>query len=392
MRTVGARLGIALTCLVTLLTLNACASFQAHHHRPDAGLRSMTPSPSPSPTPTRRTFDHPLVVAHRGGAERFAENSMAAFDRAIADKVDILETDVRHTADGVAVLIHDPTLPKPCAPFTATAVNLLTWQQMSTVRCSGQPIARLAELVERMMAPDAAKVALMPEIKDTDPLGVRDSVRPLGWHRVFIQSYDLSALSTIEAASPEVTTCALIWNATEIPGALAITDDCILADWHAINADSVAQAHAGGALIMAYTVDDAAQMSALIANKVDGIITNRPTTMFHVLATPPSGSPSPSGGPTQPGGPPASAGSARPAGSSGHASGSAGAAGAAAKVAAPVRVRETTLLTGRSVIRSIIPRSSSRSDGRMVTPSRTWTKAALTRSTGVPDSAAQANR
>lgn len=48
-----------------------------------------------------------LVAAHRG--ERFTapENTMSAFRRAIAEGVDMIETDVRMTADGELVLMHD---------------------------------------------------------------------------------------------------------------------------------------------------------------------------------------------------------------------------------------------------------------------------------------------
>ncbi|KAA1380832.1 glycerophosphodiester phosphodiesterase [Aeromicrobium fastidiosum] len=50
-----------------------------------------------------------LVSAHRGGAgdERSAENTLAAFEAAIAMGCDYVEFDVRLTADGVPVVFHD---------------------------------------------------------------------------------------------------------------------------------------------------------------------------------------------------------------------------------------------------------------------------------------------
>jgi glycerophosphoryl diester phosphodiesterase len=50
------------------------------------------------------------VVAHRGDSAHAPENTMAAFERAVALGVDALEFDVRLSADGVAVVHHDPTL------------------------------------------------------------------------------------------------------------------------------------------------------------------------------------------------------------------------------------------------------------------------------------------
>ena len=51
-----------------------------------------------------------LVAAHRG--ERFTapENTMTAFRRAAALGVDMIETDVRMTADGELVIMHDATV------------------------------------------------------------------------------------------------------------------------------------------------------------------------------------------------------------------------------------------------------------------------------------------
>ena len=52
----------------------------------------------------------PLVVAHRGGAALWAENSITAFRGAIGLGVDLIEFDVHPTRDGKIVVIHDPTL------------------------------------------------------------------------------------------------------------------------------------------------------------------------------------------------------------------------------------------------------------------------------------------
>ena len=51
-----------------------------------------------------------FVAAHRGWKDKYPENTMEAFEKAIELGVDQLETDVRMTSDGELVLIHDATL------------------------------------------------------------------------------------------------------------------------------------------------------------------------------------------------------------------------------------------------------------------------------------------
>src|SRR5690606_40130808 len=53
----------------------------------------------------------PLLIAHRGGSALYPENTLHAFTRAHGLwHADMLELDVRATADGHCVVIHDPTV------------------------------------------------------------------------------------------------------------------------------------------------------------------------------------------------------------------------------------------------------------------------------------------
>jgi glycerophosphoryl diester phosphodiesterase len=51
-----------------------------------------------------------LVVGHRGNSAHAPENTLESFRQAVALSVDALELDVRITADGAVVVMHDPTL------------------------------------------------------------------------------------------------------------------------------------------------------------------------------------------------------------------------------------------------------------------------------------------
>ncbi|MEM9694006.1 MAG: glycerophosphodiester phosphodiesterase [Myxococcota bacterium] len=50
----------------------------------------------------------PRLLGHRGACAEFPENTMPSFRRAVEVGVDVLETDVHRTRDGVIVVSHDP--------------------------------------------------------------------------------------------------------------------------------------------------------------------------------------------------------------------------------------------------------------------------------------------
>ncbi|MFA6844493.1 MAG: glycerophosphodiester phosphodiesterase [Sphaerochaetaceae bacterium] len=52
----------------------------------------------------------PRVVAHRGDSKHYPENTLSAFISAAKMGVDVIETDVHLSKDGVLVIWHDPTL------------------------------------------------------------------------------------------------------------------------------------------------------------------------------------------------------------------------------------------------------------------------------------------
>src|ERR1700756_3456866 len=63
--------------------------------------------PGDSAAPVSGAMRPPLVVAHRGAWDPLPQNSLQAFERAIALGCDAIEIDVRRSADGRLVIVHD---------------------------------------------------------------------------------------------------------------------------------------------------------------------------------------------------------------------------------------------------------------------------------------------
>ena len=109
-------------------------------------------------------MDLPDLVAHRGWAKRFPENTLAALSAALDAGARWVETDVQISADGVPVLFHDRTLERMCgvpgAVHQRSAADLrgLACAQRAAFgeRFATERIATLAGLVDLLRRhPDA---------------------------------------------------------------------------------------------------------------------------------------------------------------------------------------------------------------------------------------------
>ncbi len=122
------------------------------------------PTDSPNhyarPRPCNAGF---AVVGHRGAMALAPENSAVSFLLAEAAGVDEIELDVRVTADGVPIVLHDPTLERLAAGGLNAGMPVaeLTLAQVHEVPlASGQPVLTFAEVLE------LTNVTLQVEIKD----------------------------------------------------------------------------------------------------------------------------------------------------------------------------------------------------------------------------------
>jgi glycerophosphoryl diester phosphodiesterase len=70
----------------------------------------------------------PFVIAHRGASNVAPENTLAAIEQAVALGADGVEVDVRATADGVPLLLHDATVDR--TTDGAGDIEALSWAQV----------------------------------------------------------------------------------------------------------------------------------------------------------------------------------------------------------------------------------------------------------------------
>jgi glycerophosphoryl diester phosphodiesterase len=106
--------------------------------------------------------DAPLIFGHRGAAGLAPENSLPAFERAIALGADGAECDVHLSADGVPVVIHDAAIGR--TTDGRGTVESLTARDLANrrLRHGGGPLPTL-DAVAGLLAP--SKLFLNVEIK-----------------------------------------------------------------------------------------------------------------------------------------------------------------------------------------------------------------------------------
>ena len=235
--------------------------------------------------PSYPFLDHDGVIgmAHRGGVGGVigtgaSENSMAAFARALDLGLQYFETDVRTTADGHLVLLHDPRLDR--VSDATGRVDRTTRQQLSSVRLRDGGSVPLLEDV----------LGTWPDVKINIDVKCSSAVPALAWvmtrtgalDRVCVASFSHRRLASARrllgpglctAASPVevaalVTTgrtagrAACLQLPARVPGRDLVTDRLI------------SSAGRLGLPVHVWTVNDPAEMARLIAMGVRGLVSD----------------------------------------------------------------------------------------------------------------------
>lgn len=253
------------------------------------------------------------LQGHRGARGHAPENTLPGFERALAIGVDTLELDVGVTRDGVVVIHHDRRLNPDLArgpdgkwvAAPAPTIFSMTFEELrrydvGRIRpqseyarrfphqkpVDGARIPRLAELfaiappsvkfnIETKLVPEAPEETLAPEpfaralIAEVRKAGVAA--------RTTIQSFDWRALKVVEREAPEISTAYLTSGQSSDPAAVRDAGARIWSpDWRDLNGQKIEAARAAGLRIIAWTVNEPAEIARVLDLKVDGIISDYP--------------------------------------------------------------------------------------------------------------------
>lgn len=235
----------------------------------------------------------PNAIAHRGGAWEAPENSEMAFRRAVDLGFTFLETDVRATADGVAVVFHDASLDR--STNASGLIREMTFTELRSARIHGrQQILTLSELLERF--PETRFNLDVKEPNAVDPFV--EVVRSMAaWDRIVVGSFGHDRLRRLRrVAGPRLATSLSpkevlgLWRMSRgkrtrfrPPSAACVQIPPHFGGQSLVEPALLNTAHDLGWQVHVWTIDDRNDMSRLLDLGVDGIMTDRPSVLRDVL-------------------------------------------------------------------------------------------------------------
>lgn len=226
-----------------------------------------------------------ICIAHRGASGHWPENTLLAFQQALAAGARWLELDVHLSADGELVVIHDATLER--TTDGDGPVVLQTYEQLRSLNAGlGEKIPRLADVLNLA----AGRATVNVELKG---VGTGEPVAELLRRRfvagllkpaaVLASSLNESELRELAGLLPQVPLALVAKTANRHLWRLANELDVwsLHLKKSSINQDLLAEARAVKRKVLAYTVNDQPQLQRLRDWGVDGIFTDYPEHFCH---------------------------------------------------------------------------------------------------------------
>ena len=221
----------------------------------------------------------PLVIAHRGASGIALENSLAAFRAAAGQGADAVELDVHATLDGELVVLHD-------ASIMGLPIAQTRMRDLSTLRLpNGEPLPTLAQALE-VIGP---KLKVFVEVKVLDPRWddrllerLDRGPNPAGYA---VHSFASQVVRRLGEKRPALPRGILSEVATRSPKQ-TLEDASAQTLWQersTLDEQLVKAVHGLGAEIIAWTVDNPADMERLVRWGVGGICTNHPERARRVV-------------------------------------------------------------------------------------------------------------
>ena len=231
------------------------------------------------------------IISHRGAAAIAPENTLTAMRVAFEQDVEFVETDVRLTADGVPILMHDPTLDRttdgsgPVAARTLAEIRALDAGSWFAPEFAGEPVPTLEEFVA-VLEPTTTR-ALVELKGDWQPEQIESLIEYLRSHylvnRVALQSFELPTLEMLREIAPEFARVMLTreWNQAAVDRAVELQVSAVGARTKLYDRrpDLVEQVRPLGIGTLVYTLNSERRWTHAARAGIDLVVTDDPVRL-----------------------------------------------------------------------------------------------------------------
>ena len=242
-------------------------------------------------------FPQPVIFAHRGDFSHAPENTLPAFQQALQKGADGVELDAKLTSDGHVIVIHDSTVDRTTdgkgrvASLTADAIRKLDAGKWFNEKFTGTKVPLLEEVFEIVGRDKMVNIELTNYASPRDGLVAKVCElikRHNNQSQILFSSFFSSNLKAAAQILPEIPRALLAmpgWG-----GLWARSFGFMFGDYQALHPhlsdasrEQIQRAHRIKRRVHVWTVNMPEQISQLKEWGVDGIITDDPQTVAHVL-------------------------------------------------------------------------------------------------------------
>jgi glycerophosphoryl diester phosphodiesterase len=238
------------------------------------------------------------VLAHRGLALEAPENTLPAFTKALEAGAVYIETDVHASADGIAIISHDPDLRRLAG--RRERIDQLTRAALADVELGNG--ARFSTLAEALAALPEARFNIDVKTRAAADAAAAAILEAQAADRVLVTSFDdatrravLDALGGRGSVATSASQRGVVGALIGVRLGLGVIVRAALAGVDAVQVPErqgpirvvtprfIAAAHRAGVEVHVWTVNDEAEMRRLVELGVDGIVTDRADLALRVV-------------------------------------------------------------------------------------------------------------
>ena len=239
----------------------------------------------------------PLIFAHRGASAHAPENTLTAFKKALEDGAPAVEFDVKLTADGEVVVLHDQTVDRTTngrgdlRSFRLTQLKELDAGSWFDLKFRGEMIPTLDEVFETLGSQLFLNIELTNYRTPNDGLVNKVAERVVSHSlqkNILFSSFNPANLLLAKELLPD-TPCGLLiqelWRGRKVRRTNFREEgyQAVHPFFMDINPKWIKRAHASGTRVHVWTVNNRWIMRLLVGWGVDGIFTDDPTLALGFL-------------------------------------------------------------------------------------------------------------